>query len=64
MLSPISIIITPIYIGLREYLYGPDITNFFVGSAGDKVPFPRIAKLAMQVNININPIANIEKPEK
>lgn len=64
MLSPINIIVTPIYIGLRENLYSPDITNFFVGSAGDNVPFPRVTKLAMQISIRINPTANINKPKR
>ena len=46
--SPININITPMYIGLREYLYKPEITSFFVGSAGDKVPLPFIANRLMQ----------------
>jgi len=64
MLSPSNIIVTPTYIGLHENLYSPDITNFFVGSAGDNVPFPRTAKLATQINIITRPTANIVNPEK
>ena len=63
MLSPINIIITPIYMGLRENLYNPDITNFFVGSAGDNVPFPRMPKLIIQISIITNPTVNIVKPK-
>lgn len=63
-LSPINIIITPIYIGLRENLYKPVITNFFVGSAGDSVPLPRTAKSVMHINIRINPIVKVKIPKK
>ena len=63
-LSPINIIVTPIYIGLRENLYSPNITNFFVGSAGDNVPRPWIAKLATHISITTDPNINIDKPKK
>ena len=46
--SPININITPMYMGLREYLYKPETTNFFVGSTGDNVPLPFIANIVMQ----------------
>lgn len=52
MVSPANIIITPTYMGLREYLYNPKITSFFVGSRGDNVPFPSNPNLAMHI-INI-----------
>ena len=57
--SPIRINITPMYIGLREYLYKPETTNFFVGSAGDNVPLPFMANMLMQYNRIANPLTKI-----
>lgn len=58
-----SISITPTYIGLREYLYKPEITRCFVGSAGESVPFPLMAKLKMHWAITQNPIRNSPIPK-
>ena len=60
--SPASISITPTYIGLREYLYNPFMTNRFVGSAGESVPRPLIAKLTIQCSMTINPVINTTVP--
>ena len=62
MASPANIIVTPMYIGLRENLKRPVTTKYIVGSAGDNVPLPLTAKLIMQVNITTKPIKNTIAP--